>query len=134
MTSRTFAHVSLLRVLVLALRSHAELFRTMQVRMRAARAPVFHYKSAPLKRRPPANIYREDISPRRLHTGKMSPPGDISHGKNSPVGGKIIRPLHVESAYTIIISPTPCKSRPLTTTLLNSFPADTYDQYTSPHY
>jgi len=25
--------------------------------------PVFHYKSAPLKRRPPANIYREEISP-----------------------------------------------------------------------
>ena len=69
--------------------------------------PVFHYKSAPLKRRPPANIYREEISPRRLHTGKMSPPGDISYGKKSPVGGKIIRPRHAESAYPIIIPPTP---------------------------
>ena len=70
-------------------------------------APVFRYKSAPLKYRPPANVYREEVSPRRFHTGKMSPPGDLLHGKKSPVGGKIIRPPHEESAYPIIIPPTP---------------------------
>ena len=57
---------------------------------------------------PPAIIYREEVSPRRFHTGKISPPGDISHGKKSPVGGKIIRPRHEKSAYRIIIPPTPC--------------------------
>jgi len=66
--------------------------------------PVFHYKSGPLKRRHPANIYREEISP-GVHTGKMSPSSNISHGKKSQVGGKIIRPRHEESAYPIIIPP-----------------------------
>jgi len=79
----------------------------MQISDRIHLVPVFHYKSAPLKCRPPANVYREEVSPRRFHTGKMSPPGDISHGKKSPVGGKIIRPPHEESAYPIIIPPTP---------------------------
>jgi len=79
----------------------------LQTSPRPPLGPVCHYKSAPLKCRPPANIYREEVSPRRLYTGKMSPPGDISHSKKSPVGGKIIRPRHEKSAYPIIIPPTP---------------------------
>jgi len=59
----------------------------------------------------------------------MSPPGVISHGKKSPVGGKIIRPRHEESAYPIIIPPTPWKSRPSRTVVKHLPSCFSGDQY-----